>query len=291
MNTTSPAPRPLSRRALLKRAGLVAGGLVVPTTLVGGYSRFIEGSWIKVLPVQVTMPRLHPAFSGYRIAQISDIHLDNWMTPERLRDAVRQVNAQNADLIVITGDFLTAHPSKYLAGVAELSALKAPDGVLSVLGNHDHWSGAGAVREALDASHVPHLDNQVRTLERGNALLHIAGVDDVWEEKAQLDVVLGRLPREGAAILLAHEPDFATASAEAGRFDLELSGHSHGGQVIMPGFGPLHLPYLGRNFPIGRYQVGTMTHYTNRGLGMLRPHVRLNCRPEITVLTLRAPGM
>ena len=100
--------------------------------------------------------------------------------------------------------------------------------------------------------------------------------------------MLARLPRTGAALLLAHEPDFADITPPPGRFDLQLSGHSHGGQVVIPFLGPPTLPEIGEKYPSGRYQVGGMIQYTNRGVGMVRPHVRLNCRPEITLLTLHA---
>jgi predicted MPP superfamily phosphohydrolase len=96
------------------------------------------------------------------------------------------------------------------------------------------------------------------------------------------------LPAEGCAILLAHEPDCADDSAATGRFDLQISGHSHGGQVSLPLIGPPVLPYLAQKYPSGLYQVGQMFQYTNRGVGMTPPYVRLNCRPEITVFTLES---
>jgi predicted MPP superfamily phosphohydrolase len=156
-----------------------------------------------------------------------------------------------------------------------------------VLGNHDYWSDATGVRAILDAGGVRELRNDALTLRRGDAQLHITGVDDVWENKQRLDHVLDKLPAEGAAVLLAHEPDFADESAASGRFDLQLSGHSHGGQCVAPGgFMPL-LPELGRRYPSGLYRVGSMWQYTNRGLGMVwAPQVRFNCRPEITIITL-----
>ncbi|HJR80438.1 MAG TPA: hypothetical protein VJ821_10225, partial [Anaerolineales bacterium] len=118
----------------------------------------------------------------------------------------------------------------------------------------------------------------MHTLTRGAASLHICGVDDVYERKDDLNAVLTNLPREGCAILLAHEPDFADTSAATGRFDLQISGHSHGGQVVMPLIGPIVLPRQGRKYPIGMYRVGNMIQYTNRGLGMIFPYVRFMCR-------------
>jgi predicted MPP superfamily phosphohydrolase len=104
----------------------------------------------------------------------------------------------------------------------------------------------------------------------------------------QLNSVIEALPSDGAAILLAHEPDFADESARSGRFDLQVSGHSHGGQVAIPFFGPPVLPYLGRKYPAGLYKVGNMFQYTNRGVGMARLPFRFNCPPEITIFTLKS---
>jgi predicted MPP superfamily phosphohydrolase len=279
----------MGRRELLRRAAelaLVAGALGVAGA---EYTRTIEPSWVEVTQVHVRMPGMAPAFEGYRIAQISDLHLGDWLTPVRLAQVVRAVNDLGADLIAVTGDFITSHASRQAQGlITTLRDLHARDGVTGVLGNHDHWSSAAVIRRVIAESGMLDLNNAVHTLQRGRSLLHIAGVDDMWERKARLDNVLAAMPREGAAVLLAHEPDFADTSAASGRFGLQISGHSHGGQVIAPFIGPLRLPLYAIKYPLGRYQVGQMTQYTNRGIGMLQPHVRLNCRPEITVYTLES---
>ena len=118
-------------------------------------------------------------------------------------------------------------------------------------------------------------------------MLHFAGVDDVLEGQDDFKLALGPLPADGTAILLVHEPDFADTSAKTKRFDLQLSGHSHGGQIIFPYLDPPILPPLAKKYPLGLYQIGEMLLYTNRGLGMVPPQVRFNCRPEITVFTLK----
>jgi len=280
---------PLGRRELLRRAAALT--LVAGAVGVAGleYTRTIEPSWIEITSVHVRMPGMAPAFDGYRIAQISDLHLGDWLTPAQLAQVVRTVNGIDADLIAVTGDFITSHAPKHAQDlITTLRDLHAPDGVAGILGNHDHWSNAGVIRSVIAESGMLDLDNAIHTLQRGSALLHIAGVDDIWERKDRLDDVLAAMPREGAAVLLAHEPDFADTSAASGRFGLQISGHSHGGQVIVPFIGPLELPLYAKKYPLGRYQVGQMTQYTNRGIGMLQPHVRLNCRPEITVYTLES---
>lgn len=281
--------RKLTRRQFLK----ITSKWAVGSTALGiggvGYMNGLEPKWIDVQHLSLMLQRLPSAFAGYRIAQISDIHIGDWMSRDHLAEVVQLVNSQQADMIVITGDFVSVINDRLGDELASgLRALSARDGVLGVLGNHDHWTNAGMVEEALRAGGAININNAVHTITRDGALLNIGGVDDVWERKHQLDVVLDKLPREGAAILLAHEPDFADTSAATNRFDLQLSGHSHGGQVRLPLIGPLRLPYLGEKYHMGLYRVGGMLHYTNRGVGMIRPYVRLNCRPEITVFTLQA---
>jgi predicted MPP superfamily phosphohydrolase len=130
----------------------------------------------------------------------------------------------------------------------------------------------------------------VFTLGRGDDSLHLCGVDDVWEGEVRLEEVVAQLKDNNAAILLAHEPDYADVSAATGKFDLQVSGHTHGGQVAIPLLGPPILPYLGWKYHTGLYQVQDMFQYTNRGVGMNRLAVRINCRPEITIFVLNEEG-
>lgn len=286
--------RKLSRRDFLKLAALPALGAA---SLGGGYAyaREVEPEWFDLTRIRVELPRLAPEFDGYRLVLMSDIHADDHMTPEHLSRAVRLANAEEPDLVAVTGDFATLDDSVNGSSreslrrlVKVLRALKPRDGAVAVLGNHDHWTDAALVREVIRESGMIDVSNGFRSLRRGGSALHVSGVDDVMEEKDRIESVIERLPPSGAAILLAHEPDFADESAATGRFDLQISGHSHGGQINVPLLGPPVLPPLGEKYPAGFYEVAGMGLYTNRGLGMLPPRVRVNCRPEITALTLRA---
>jgi predicted MPP superfamily phosphohydrolase len=156
----------------------------------------------------------------------------------------------------------------------------------AVLGNHDYWVDAEVVRKMLVSSGVTDLTNTIFTLTRGKENVHLCGVDDVWEGEVRLEDVVAQLKDDSAAILMAHEPDYADVSAATGKFDLQISGHTHGGQVAIPLLGPPILPYLGQKYHTGLYRVGNMFQYTNRGVGMARLPLRFNCRPEITIFVL-----
>lgn len=281
----------MTRRKFLKLILGASAGLACASTSGYVYASRIETKWLEVNTLSLTLPRLAPAFNGYKLVQISDIHLGTGMTRDHLNYVVELINQQQPDSVAITGDFVThGDIDPLMTPLAEtLSALSARDAVVAVLGNHDHWTNPAQVRGALAAAGVLDVSNSVYSIWRGDHRLHLAGIDSYWERLDRLDDVTAALPVDGAAVLLAHEPDFADISAATGRFDLQVSGHSHGGQVIMPFVGPLIVPRLSRKYPIGLYQVNSMTQYTNRGIGTILPAVRFNCRPEITVFSLFAP--
>lgn len=232
------------------------------------YSSLIEPNWIDINYLQLTLPHLAAEFDEYRIVQISDIHTDRWMNKERLSRIFRLVNEQQPDLVAITGDFATRNQQRFIPNLgATIGQLTPKDKTVAVLGNHDYWADPEAVKQVLEQSGIVNLDNTVYTFKRGTATLYIAGVDDILVGKDRLDLVLKQLPSNGAAILLAHEPDFADASAATERFDLQLSGHSHAGQIRLPFLKPFFLPRLSEKYYAGLYQVGKMILYTNRGIG------------------------
>jgi predicted MPP superfamily phosphohydrolase len=265
-------------------AAVGAGGLV--------YAREVEPRLLEVVRLDLTLPRIAAAFDGYRIVQIGDLHLDDWAKPARLHRIAEMVNAESPDLIAITGDFASYSARRLDTErlVGALRRLSAPDGVLAILGNHDYLTDVKLIRRCIREAGLTELLNEFVTLGRGGSELHVAGIDDVMEGRSRLDLVLRDLPASGAAVLLAHEPDFADVAAAAGRFDLQLSGHSHGGQVRVPLLGKAVLPPFSQRYTRGLHRVGGMLVYTNRGLGTVHARLRFGCRPEITALTLRAPG-
>jgi predicted MPP superfamily phosphohydrolase len=282
----------LTRRDFLK---LLWHGLLSSTLLASGgvgYSALVEPGLFSVETVQLKLKRLPKSFSGLRVAQISDIHMGGWMNLERFQQVADLILAETPDILLITGDFLLGNRVTVnirqaiddLTGV--LSSLAEAIPSFAVLGNHDYWIDSETVRKMLSVSGMTDLTNTVFTLRRGNDSLHLCGVDDVWEGDVRLEDVVAQLQDDSVAILLAHEPDYADVSAATGKFDLQVSGHTHGGQVAFPFLGPLILPYLGQKYHTGLYRVGNMFQYTNRGIGMARLPLRFNCRPEITIFVL-----
>ena len=288
--------RKLSRRDFLKllKVGAIDLGLLAAGG--AGYGFLIGPGQVRIENVSLKLRRLTPSFFGIRIAQISDIHMGGWMNAERLQNIMDLVSAQSPDVLLLTGDFLLGHDfdensEQSLQELIEiLSPLAKSIPSFAILGNHDYWTNPGAVREMLRLCGIMELTNAVFTLSRGNENLHLCGVDDIWEGAVRLDDVITKLTDDGAAILLAHEPDFADESAATGRFDLQISGHSHGGQVVIPFLGPPILPYLGQKYPGGLYRVREMYQYTNRGVGTGRLPIRINCPPEVTLFTLTGEG-
>jgi len=281
-----------TRRKFLITAGVFAAG----TLALGEDTVVREPNHPQLVEIEMSLPRLPAAFDGFRIAQLSDFHYDEVFSVVPTRAAVAMVNRSDVDLIVLTGDFVTGpyekprRHDKKSARMAEpcaqlLSGLRSRHGSLAVLGNHDVLTNPAFVSEALQAHGIPVLRNGSRAFERNGSRLWFCGLDS-QEGDPDLIAAMRGIPQDEAVILLAHEPDFADEAAKY-PVDLQLSGHSHGGQIWLPVVGAPWLPPFARKYPRGRYQIGRLPLYTNMGLGTIRIPVRLNCPPEVTLVTLR----
>jgi uncharacterized protein len=259
---------------------------------------FVEPRTLAIERINIELARLPQAFHGFRIAQISDIHFGPYMGRAGVQRAVDAATKFKPNLVVLTGDFVS-HPfhrpngpegGRYAEPCADVLAAMKGVPKIAVLGNHDHWTDPNFIEGALRDRGITVLRNGAVSLERAKSRLWISGVDDVLVRAADLSQTLKSVPSDEATVLLAHEPDFADYAA---RFpiDLQLSGHSHGGQVRLPGIGALILPSLARKYPIGLNRVGNLQVYTNRGLGVINPPVRFRCPPEVTFVTLMHPSV
>ena len=244
---------------------------------------------IDLIELDIELDNIGWNFNNFRILNLTDIHLGQWINPEYLEDLIEYVNTLNFDLITLTGDYVSYVIDNYEKSLeSSLKKLNAEYGKFGVLGNHDHWMGAEKIRKIFEESDIVDLSNNVFTIKREAELLNICGVDSCTVCADNLDKVLEKLPDTGTNILLVHEPDFAQESSQTNRFDLQISGHSHGGQFIIPKFETT--PFRGpksTKYPVGLYKIGNMTQYTSKGLGTNSFRIRINCKPEITIITLK----
>jgi predicted MPP superfamily phosphohydrolase len=154
------------------------------------------------------------------------------------------------------------------------------------MGNHDYWLDIEAVQAAFNAARLPVLYNAGLAIGVGKALLYLAGVDDGQAGRPDMKLALDQAPAGAPVVLLLHEPDLADLTCLDPRVSLQLSGHTHGGQVLVPGKPPFFQPFLGKKYPYGLYKTRDLWLYTNRGLGCISVPLRINCPPEITQFIL-----
>jgi predicted MPP superfamily phosphohydrolase len=279
---------PATRRQFLSAAAVAGAALII------GDATFFAPNHPRLVRQDFFLPRWPERMSGFTVAVLSDFHYDPHFSIHPLHAAIPIVTSLRPDLIVLPGDFVSvpllgddakgALAAEPCASV--LSQLSAPHGLWAVMGNHDEGTDPRHVTRALEAENIHVLANQSQAIEADGVRFWLAGVNDVLSRSADLSKTLRRVPASEPVILLAHEPDFAD-EASGYPIDLQISGHSHGGQIRLPFLPPLYLPKLAKRYVWGRYQVGPLPLYTTAGIGTVGVPMRLNCPPEITLLTLR----
>ena len=277
----------VTRRRFLAGTVFAAGAAAV---YAGGIERHILSTVHKTVPIR----NLPAPFHGFRIAQLSDFHFQDYDEPFFVRHAVDAVNALAPDMVALTGDFVTASfDHGYTKNFREanacaeiLSGIKCPVRVCS-LGNHDVPTKSH-VAEALAKNRLSLLDNRYTALEKRGERIWVAGIADAYVDIPNLPKALPARKPDEPVILLGHEPDFADVVAQQGGVDLMLAGHTHGGQVRIPFLPAMLLPAMGERYVEGLFRLGGgMQLYVNRGLGCMHLPFRLNCPPELTILTLQ----
>ena len=267
----------MNRRSFLK---LAAG-------LITSYPFLIEHYIILVNEYRVPVPNLPKEFSGFRIAHLTDLHY-GFLVPMRLMEwVVYQTNCLKKDLTVCTGDYVFQGSDNRRVDEIwpVLSKLEARKGVFSVLGNHDHLADAEkALYWAEKAGQ--NLRGKVRAFERNGKRVWFAGGGDLSHDHLDFDNLLSGIPEKDCRIVLAHNPDSADVKYTV-RTDLFISGHTHGGQVIIPFMGPPILPVRNKNYSHGiKKSDKNTTVFISKGIGWSIYPVRFNCHPEIAILEL-----
>jgi predicted MPP superfamily phosphohydrolase len=270
-------------------------GLPAALVATGGaallYGTHVERHYPRLREVEVTISGLPAAFDGYRIVQLSDFHVGGrgW-SPDLMRRAADLALAQRGDLIALTGDFVE-NRAGIAAWGALFRALRAPDGVLAVLGNHDysdHGVRVEALIAALSEQGIRVLRNECHRVRRDGQELWLVGVDDPYSGHDYLPKAVAGVPSEARPILLVHYPDF-TWRLPPHRWALALCGHAHGSQVGLPLVGWYLRQRIARTrFSHGLYRVNHIPVFVTTGVGTSGRPVRLLARPEVVVIRLRA---
>ncbi|EJW14919.1 metallophosphoesterase [Paenibacillus alvei] len=274
---------------------MMTGAIVALPLAVGGYARYIEPTYVRQRKIELGIRGLPLSFDGMTIAHLSDIHYGHNLNKSKLESIVQDVLANRPDVICFTGDIVDHGDVVPAEIVSVLRQLRAPYGSYAVLGNHDYrGNGAQAVLKAMEEADIRMLTNDHVVLKRNQDMLALAGIDDALEGTPDMRRAMRGISNTMCCILLAHEPDWGMVAREY-KVDLQLSGHSHGGQVRLPLIGPLFLPKLGERYPDGLYVLKRenmperpLLIYTSRGIGTTLLPIRLLCPPEWTLLTLRA---
>ncbi len=271
------------KQFLSRRRWLIGAGGLGGATGCFAYGSLFERNRITRESVVLSLHPGHEALAGRRIAQLSDLHYDDLGDPGMIREAVERTNAEKPDLVFLTGDFISHDPGVLDELSEHLSELRASLGCYAVLGNHDHWSGSALAARFLAKSGIRLLREEWESI----AGFTIVGLDSAWGGNPDVEAVLARAPRDAPILLAWHEPD-TFDWYEDDRVALQLSGHSHGGQIRAPFVGPLILSRYGRKYRSGLFHRGSSRLYVNRGIGVITIPARFLCPPEITILDLKA---
>lgn len=290
-----PSPSAASRRRFLRTGMRLAGGGVAAGL---GYALVVEPRWFRVTHRVLPIADLPEPLNGLRIVQLTDIHHGPWLALPYVREVVDAANALEADLILLTGDYVHHSPAYIKPVAAELARLRARIGAVAVLGNHDWWEDGPLMAAELDRAGILPIDNGRRILTPDRRLatdaaegLAIAGVGDLWEDPPDYRRALAGLPPTMPRLLLSHNPDVAEEPGlvrGGRRVDLMLSGHTHGGQVAFPLLGtPITPSQFGQKYAQGLVRGPVCPVFVCRGIGVSMLPLRAGVPPEIAVLELR----
>lgn len=279
-----------TRRQFIKRAFATTSTVVIASAFGYWYARYFEPKQLEISTHTIKHPTIPKEFHNLKIVQFSDTHVGHHFSLDQLNKIVDKINDLKPDLLFFTGDLMD-EPNKYAATnhlIPILGRLEAPLGKFAIYGNHDHGGyGSEIYKMLMEQTDFTLLMNHSKEIFLKNSKITIVGLDDVMLGRPNFEQAFQSVDSSSFTILLAHEPDIAERAAEVGAH-LQLSGHSHGGQIQIPFVGPLITPPLGSIYYEGAHEIGPtkMFLYVNRGLGTTRLPLRFLAKPEISIFTL-----
>jgi predicted MPP superfamily phosphohydrolase len=279
----------VSRRAFITR-GVLGGVSAAGLTAAEAYSaRYRKPYRPRLERTTLSVPRGHESLAGLRIGFISDTHVGPFIAKPDVERAADLIRAEKPDLLLLGGDYVSESTRYIPIAVDALGSLGAEIelGAVGVLGNHDLHVNGYMISQALNSVGITILRNESHKITYNGEDLWIAGIDETLLGYPDVNETFAGIPAGAASIALWHEPEFAEQAAAKGAF-AQLSGHTHGGQIRIPGVGPVGLPIDGKRYVMGHNVADGMQIYTSRGVGVFRPPMRFNCPPEVTIITLVA---
>ncbi len=279
-----------TRRDFLKKSYRLTIGGFLASSFGYTYARYIEPKQLDINSFTLKSSKIPKSFDGIRILQFSDTHIGHYYDREQFANLIQTINEQKADIVIFTGDLIDAPDQYKEAGllVPLLKSIKAPLGKFSVYGNHDHGGyGTETYRQLMEHSGFKLLMNSFERITLRKKQIVIAGLDDYMLGRPDFEQTLGGISDDIYTIFLAHEPDVVKIS-QSYPIEVQLSGHSHGGQIKLPIYGALITPPFATEYIEGFYKIGSepLTLYVNRGLGTTRVPFRFLSKPELTIFTL-----
>jgi len=254
------------------------------------YARWVEPNFLTVTRREIQIPELPSALDGIVIAQLTDFHYNPEKENKLIAEAVDVTNAANADIIALTGDFITASRQVFTPLMEHLSKLKAKHGIYGIMGNHDGWGAPYSFfQKGFRTAGFEFLINAGTRIQVRGEPLFLLGTDSIWSGHVDAPACYRGHQKNDPVIALVHEPDVFDQLTDSYPVSLQLSGHTHGGQCRVPllDYAPVKVKY-GRNYIYGEYQKGNSRLFVSRGLGTVGQRVRFACAPEVAILTLRS---
>jgi predicted MPP superfamily phosphohydrolase len=278
----------LNRRQFL--TGLAAAPFVA-VSATAAYARLIEPYNYAISETDIYLKNLPPAFEGFRITQVTDVHHSRIVGLEDIQRVVDLAQQTKPDLIALTGDYTTSF-RRFIEPCAEaLGRLRAPEGVWAVLGNHDHYTDPELTTRALERQHINVMNNVNTVLRRGSDVLQLSGIDDSSWAGDDWSRALHGLDPGRPTVLLSHQP-IVLDLPQTQNVSLILSGHTHGGQIRLPWLGaPAQMLTKDLKYAHGLFRRGETQLYVSSGTGVIGLPVRFGVRPEIAVLRLKGANV
>jgi len=270
-----------SRRALFSRLALYG----IPTA-TAGYSSTWEKNQLSVSEVTIPLEEKNRSLDGLKIALMADFHHDDFGSNALIAQAVRTINDADVDVVVLAGDYISRDLAPMTALCRELAAAKSRLGSFAVLGNHDCWHYHGDMPRMLADAGIQLLVDEHIAFDT----FALAGIQSVWGGRPNFQETISAVPRSLPILVAWHEPD-TFDDYQSDRVILQVSGHTHGGQICAPFYGPIRLPAYGKRYPYGHYQKDNRSLFVTRGIGTLTIPARFLCPPELALLTLHVPAL